>query len=236
MRSDSELVSLAHLNFIGSFRKLAEHSPNGEVRSERPVFAFVTGLPVPLFNGCVVVEHTTAARLRTALAWLNERAVPYQVSIVEHLAPELDDILSAHGLLRDPTPYPAMVLHPIPKPPEPAPGVSVVPGIQPGLADYLPLSFASDPDVRVFTARLDGRPAGTSIAIRTGEVAGVYGVQTTSESRRRGVGTAATWAAVGAGRAWGCNTSVLQATQMGIPVYERMGFRTVVRYTTWHSK
>lgn len=235
VKSDPELVSAAHLNYIGSFRKLAEHSSTGEIRSVHPVFAFVTGLPIPLFNGCVVVEPPTALQLRTALVWLRERGVPYQVSIVEQLAPDLNDLVAAHGLVRDPAPYPGMVLHPIPVPPDPAPGVTVTPGMEPGLADYLPRSLASDPDVRVFTARLDGRPVGTSIAIRTGEVAGVYGVGTAPEARRRGVGTAASWAAVAAGRAWGCDTIVLQATEMGLPIYERMGFRTVVRYITFSS-
>lgn len=236
MKPDSELVSAAHLNYIGSFRKLAEHSSNGEIRSERPVFAFVTGLPIPLFNGCVVTDVPTAMQLRMALEWLSGRRVPYQVSIVEELVPDLHEVVATQGLARDPAPYPGMVLHPIPEPPDPAPGVTVTPGIERGLADYLPRSFASDSDVRVFTARLDGRPVGTSIVIRTGEVAGVYGVGTVPEARGRGVGTAASWAAVAAGRAWGCDTIVLQATEMGLPIYERMGFRTVVRYITFSSR
>jgi GNAT superfamily N-acetyltransferase len=113
--------------------------------------------------------------------------------------------------------------------------VTVVAGTEPGLADYLPRSFATDPDVRVFTARLDGRPVGTSIAIRTGEIAGLYGVGTLPDARRRGIGTAASWAAVSAGRRWGCDPIVLQATELGLPIYERMGFRTVVRYITFRS-
>jgi GNAT superfamily N-acetyltransferase len=116
-----------------------------------------------------------------------------------------------------------MVLHPVPMPPEPPPNVTVAPGLEPGLADFLPWSFATDPDVRVFTSRLDGRPVGTSIAIRTGDVAGVYGVGTIPSARRRGVGTAASWAAVAAGRAWNCDAIVLRATEMGLPSYEQMG-------------
>lgn len=50
-----------------------------------------------------------------------------------------------------------------------------------------------------------------------------------------GIGTAASWATAVAGRAWGCDPIVLQATEMGLPIYERMGFRTVVRYITFPS-
>jgi GNAT superfamily N-acetyltransferase len=234
VKSDSELVAAAHLSYIGSFGKLVEHIPNGEVRSLSPVFTFVTGLPIPLFNGCVVVESTTEVELDSALVWLNRRRVPYLVSIAEPLAPQLSDVVTVHGL-QGPAPYPAMVLHPVPESPDPAPGVTVVAGTEPGLLDYLPPTFAADTDVRVFTARLGGVPVGNSIAIRTGEVAGVYGVGTRPEARRRGIGTAISWAAVGAGRAWGCDPIVLQATEMGLPIYERMGFRTVVRYITFRS-
>jgi GNAT superfamily N-acetyltransferase len=235
VKSDSELVAAAHLSFIGSFGKLVEHSSKGEVRSLSPVFTFVTGLPIPLFNGCVVTEPTTEADLDAALVWLNRRGVPYLVSIAEPLAPQLSDVVTVHGLQMGPAPYPGMVLHPVPGSPDPAPGVTVVAGTEPGLLDFLPRSFATDPDVRVFTARLDGRPVGNSIAIRTGEVAGVYGVGTLPQARRRGIGTAASWAAARAGRAWGCDPIVLQATEMGLPIYERMGFRTVVRYITFQS-
>jgi GNAT superfamily N-acetyltransferase len=109
----------------------------------------------------------------------------------------------------------------------------VADGRAPGLATYLPESFTDDPEVRVFSARVDNQPAGVSIAIRTGDVSGVYGVETRPEFRRRGVGTALSWAAVTAGREWGCDTVVLQATAAGLPVYKRMGFRTVLRYVTF---
>jgi hypothetical protein len=107
-------------------------------------------------------------------------------------------------------------------------------GLPAGVARRLfPPSFAADPDVRLFTARLEGRPVGTSIAIRTGDVSGVYAVGTLAAARRHGVGTSATWAAVGAARAWRCDTVVLQASEMGFASYAKMGFRTVARYAAF---
>jgi GNAT superfamily N-acetyltransferase len=96
-------------------------------------------------------------------------------------------------------------------------------------------SFVSDPDVQLFTGWLEGRPVGTSLAIRSGEVSGVYNVGVVPGARRRGVGTALTWASVGAGRAWGCEPIVLQATEMAVPMYEAMGFRTVASYAVFRE-
>ncbi|MGH2472037.1 MAG: GNAT family N-acetyltransferase [Candidatus Limnocylindria bacterium] len=149
----------------------------------------------------------------------------------------------------DAAPYPGMALEPIAEPPAPPSGVTIVPvtretlsehhtmrvgnGLSPDLARLLySESFAQDPDVRLFTVRLDGRPVAGSVAIRTGHVGGVYAVATIDSARRRGVDTAASWAAVAAIRDWGCDTVVLQATEMGYNVYAAMGFRTVVPYAT----
>ena len=230
MKSESELVAAAHLSYIGSFRKLVEQSPAGAIHVDDRAFTFVTGLMIPTFNGCVVTQPIAAGELTESLDWLSSRGLPYEVSIAEPLAPELADVVMGSGLSINPVPYPGMALHPVPPSPPLPPDVVVARGLEPGLADYLPASFAADPDVRVFNARLDGRPVGISIAIRTGDVAGVYGVGTRPESRGRGVGTAVTWAAVAAGREWGSDTIVLQASEMGLSLYQRMGFRTVVRY------
>jgi ribosomal protein S18 acetylase RimI-like enzyme len=94
-------------------------------------------------------------------------------------------------------------------------------------------SLAADPDVQLFVGRLDDEPVGTSIAIRSGDASGVYNVGTRPEARRRGVGSAVTWAAVGAGRAWGCDTVVLQSSVVGLSMYSDMGFRTVATYVTF---
>jgi GNAT superfamily N-acetyltransferase len=142
---------------------------------------------------------------------------------------------------------PHMALAPV-DPPPPPPGVTVRPVTAPASkemfrqvmtetgvpklasARLFPDSFLDDDDVRGFVAELDGQPAGTDIAIRTGDVAGVYAVGTVESARRRGVGTAATWAVVGAARAWASSVVVLQSSAMGFGVYEAIGFRTVARF------
>jgi GNAT superfamily N-acetyltransferase len=247
MRSEPELVAAANESYLGSYRTLVRHSPAGEIREVGGVFAFRTGLPLSLFNGCVVVEKATAPQLETALDWVGNLGLPHRLWVAEELASGLGDVALARGYQRDPVPYPGMVLHPPPVPPAQSAGVTVVPVGELGLDEYhqvsvegglsvelarqlISPSLAADPDVQLFIGRLDGRAVGTSIAIRSGDVSGVYAVGTLPAARRRGVGTALTWSAVAAGRAWGCDTVVLQASEMGLPMYKAMGFRTVVTY------
>ena len=250
MKTGPELVDAANLSLVGSYRTLVGHCPRGEIREVHGVFTFATGLPLSLFNGCVVVGPTSPSAFEAALAWIGERSLPYRVWIDEERAPGLASVALARGLEPDPVPYPGMVLHPVPEAPAPSPGVTVTPVTRANLSEHqgvrvesgLPLelarqlfspSFAADPDVQLFTARLDGRPVGAAAAIRSGDVAGVYAVGTLAAARRRGVGTAATWAAVAAGRAWGCDTVVLQSSEMAYTMYPVMGFRTVVPYATF---
>jgi hypothetical protein len=82
----------------------------------------------------------------------------------------------------------------------------------------------------MFIGRVDGRPVGSSFLTRTGSLAGIYAVGTATAARKRGVGTAVTWAAVAAAGDWGCDAVVLQASEMGYPVYVKMGFKSVVDY------
>jgi len=246
VRTEEELVALAHASFHAGFRKLAAHCPGGETRETDGVFAFVTKLPFSLFNGCIVTEPVAAERVDGALGWVHGHGAPYRLWIVDKLVGDLAGVPPRHGLEPQPDPYPGMVLHPVPEPPAPAEGVEVVSGVETvdeamgvavagGLTEELarriyPGSFAHDPEVQFFVGRLGGQAVGTSISIQGGGASGVVAVGTLPEARRRGVGTALSWAAVDAGRLRGFDTIVLQATPMGLPVYEAMGFRTVVTY------
>lgn len=248
MTADQDLAEAADRNFIGSYRKLAEHCPGGASREFSGVFAFVTGLPIGMFNGCIVAGPVAAEDLEAALDWVTERDVPYRLWIHEGLTDQLGQTAGRRAMEQDAWLVPQMVFRPPFEPPSPAPGVTVshvsdarsldeyrAVFVEDGMSEdvarrLFATSFAADPDVQLVVAALDDRPVGTSLALRTREVSGVYAVETLPAARRRGVGSAATWAAVAAGRAWGCDTIVLQASDMGFPMYREMGFRTVVRY------
>jgi ribosomal protein S18 acetylase RimI-like enzyme len=252
VRSDSELVALANENFVASFRKAVEHSPTGDSREFGGVFAFVSDLPLSLFNGCVVVMPGGTRDLDAALRWVVARRVPHRVFVAAELETELGTVAAAHGLERDPVPYPGMVLHPIPDPPERPDDVDVRPigesdrdeflgvaealGLPRDLAEGLfSRSFLRDADVQAFIGRLGGRSVGYSLAIRSASATGVYNVGTLPSARRRGVGTALTWAAVAVGRDAGFDCAVLQSSEMAVSMYEAMAFRTVAPYVVFRQ-
>ena len=77
---------------------------------------------------------------------------------------------------------------------------------------------------------VDDRPV-TTTRLHTGAgVAGVYGVVTVDDARRRGYGEAITRRALRAAREAGLRIATLQASDAGRGVYERVGFRELIRY------
>jgi GNAT superfamily N-acetyltransferase len=83
---------------------------------------------------------------------------------------------------------------------------------------------------RVWIARSDGEPAAVAAAHQHGGVTLVEFVATLPAARGRGAGAAVTWAATLADPA---RPAVLIASDDGRPVYERMGYVAVERWTVW---
>jgi ribosomal protein S18 acetylase RimI-like enzyme len=96
--------------------------------------------------------------------------------------------------------------------------------------EYLLGKLGNDPDSRRFIAWLDGRPVATSRLSMAGGAAGLYTVITLPEARGRGIGRATTLRAMHAGRAAGMRIGTLQATDMGVRIYARLGFEELFRY------
>ncbi len=96
----------------------------------------------------------------------------------------------------------------------------------------------SAPTLRLFAGRVDGEIVATSgLSTLTG-VAGIYAVATAEAWRGRGFGRALTLAAMRAGAEAGMRTSVLLASELGQPVYRRIGFREVgdVSFLRWPGR
>jgi ribosomal protein S18 acetylase RimI-like enzyme len=65
---------------------------------------------------------------------------------------------------------------------------------------------------------------------------GLYYVGVVDAARRKGYGEAITRHAVRAAMSRGCDLASLQASPMGRPVYERLGFRVICEYVTYVSE
>jgi GNAT superfamily N-acetyltransferase len=91
-------------------------------------------------------------------------------------------------------------------------------------------AFLGVPGAALYVGYLDGRPVSSGLGVRTGRCIGVYAIATVREARGRGFGRRMTERVVRDGAAEGCDVAVLQASDMGLPMYRRLGFRTVAEH------
>ena len=107
--------------------------------------------------------------------------------------------------------------------------------------------FGSDPFTRAFSslppgsahlyaARVDGRVAAVLMAHDHEGDCGIWAVATLPEARGRGLSRALLAHAMVDARERGCDTTSLEATQMGRPVYERLGYRPLGVIEMWERR
>jgi len=96
-----------------------------------------------------------------------------------------------------------------------------------------PDRFLAAPNVYSVVAYLDGTPAAAAQTILSHGIAGVYWVGTIEEARGRGLGEAVTRAVTNEAFDRGATANSLQASVMGEPIYRRMGYEEIYRYTTY---
>ncbi len=242
----AELAELANRHWLAAYRSLIADL-GGRSRQYGAVHAFLGGLPLPFANGCLVLEPAKPNDLRRAVSWLTRAGVPFRVRIDEARGQRAMDECVALGLERASDRLPGMVMKPVREAPALPAGITVERVDGDSHSEFIALLIATgfpaqwaaaafpprlvkDRNTAMFIGRLDGMPAASALALRTGDLAGVYAVGTVEEARRRGLGTAVTWACVGAAREWGSEAVVLQASEMGLPIYRAMGFKEVVEY------
>ncbi len=95
------------------------------------------------------------------------------------------------------------------------------------------LAERSGPETEFLVWEEDGRIAGGTLLCCSGSNAGIHEVFTLPEYRGRGIASALVSRALDDGNLQGCACATLQASEMGFPVYQKLGFEQVGTVHTW---
>jgi ribosomal protein S18 acetylase RimI-like enzyme len=92
------------------------------------------------------------------------------------------------------------------------------------------------PEVRVYTASLEGKPVATVSARDAGTDCSIWCVATAERARGRGLSTALMRQALFDAQQRGRQTSTLQATKLGAPLYRRCGYQDFGALGMWELR
>jgi GNAT superfamily N-acetyltransferase len=96
--------------------------------------------------------------------------------------------------------------------------------------------LAADPRLRFYQARVGGEPASVIGTLDDGDDCGVYFVATLKEHRGKGLARRLMQVALAEALERGMRTSTLQATKLGYPVYERLGYEAICTLQMWERR
>jgi len=253
-----ELVALEHENWIAYVTGVVTCTSRAKVTRTGGVVTILTGLPMDWFNQVLIErEEATPAGVLAGVAQARERGDHFVVRLREGIDDRFIPTVTQAGLVPsgDEFSTPGMVAFPIDHD-------AIARHASPDLeirrvTDAADISahrwavtagFGSDPAVAlgttcpdlldrpecvVYVGHADGAPVVSGLGWRTGRTIGVYSIATIASARRRGYGAAMTARVVADGVVAGCDVAALQASEMGRPIYERLGFRTIVRYAAY---
>lgn len=223
------------------------------VRQTNGVAVLSSGLPFILFNQVIVAgDEATPGALAAGVGVMRERGSPFVVNLRVGKDDAFAAVARELGLipLSEQPWMPGMAMHPVPADPpvdttgfeirQASDDAGIEDHIRTGAAGFdmaedliraivVPTLLDQD-DVAVYVGYADGAPVATGLGFRTGSTIGVYNIATVEGSRGRGYGAAMTRRVIADGVAAGCDVAILQSSEMGFPIYERLGFRTVVEY------
>ena len=237
-----------HALYIHALGRITALGDGGAAERVGPWLCVDAGLGVSEFNIAVVVEPVAspAAAFREAMNWFAYRGINARVDLRASVDGPLLAAAMVEGFVfkyREP----AMILHPLPAS-FPAHLPLELRGVE-SEADVLAYCSVdrdeySDqefqramversltmPGVTLHLGMLEGRPVARSMGMVQGELVAVHNVYVAPDFRKRGFGSALTAAAIEAGERAGATGACLEATVLGFPVYEAMGFRKIDDY------
>ncbi|MCI0582227.1 MAG: hypothetical protein L0227_04900 [Chloroflexi bacterium] len=251
-------VALEHESWIAYLTGAVGCASRALVDRRDGVVAILSGLPFDWFNQ-VLIERAGAssAGLLRGVALARERGDPFVVRLREGIDDRFFQTVAGAGLVPagEEASATGMVSYPIDH--DAIAGQSAIDleirrvtdaaGID-AHRDVVTMGFGSNPAVAegtacpdllgrpecvVYVGYADGVPVVSGLGWRCGRTIGVFSIATIAPARRRGFGAAMTARVVADGMANGCDVASLQASVLGRPIYERLGFRTVVRYEAY---
>jgi ribosomal protein S18 acetylase RimI-like enzyme len=248
--SDAPDPAAAAVMSMRTMELLVRASGQGFVRRVGDAWAVLTEVPVPTLNGVwAIVPETAPEDIDAAAQLMREADVPYCVQARPRCRAAAGAVAERHGLLPE-AEIPLMLAASAIGAPVPAElairrlsadefrlhaelcavgfGVPVDPFAAIVTADALAI-----PELRAYVGEVAGEPVATAIGVTFGDAVAVFNVATVPAMRRRGHGAALTARAVADGLAAGARWSWLHSTDLGLGVYERLGFRVAERWTCW---
>lgn len=95
------------------------------------------------------------------------------------------------------------------------------------------IGFSDEAPLQSYIGWYDGNPVSTSSVYYGNGIAGIYCVSTLSEYRGKGFGAAITAYPLYEARQKGYKSTILHATDMGHPVYKKIGFEDYFKMELW---
>ena len=254
----ADRVALEHESWIAYLTGALSCASGAKVTRETGVLTILSGLPMDWFDQVLIEgEEAEPAALLAAVVTARQSTGRFVVRLRDGLDDRFIPTILGAGLVSagEGASVTGMIAFPI----DPdvirshdAPGLAIRRVTDDaGINEHREVStagFGSDPEVARGTAcsaLLDrpecvlylgsegGAPVVSGLGWRTGRTIGVFSIATIESARRRGYGAAMTARVMADGVAAGCDVAALQASDMGRPIYERLGFRTVVRYSAY---
>jgi len=238
------------------FARIGSGVPGARVERANGVTLLAIGVPLRLFNQVAVHgDDATEGAITRAVATMRSSGAPFALNL--RLGPddrfvEVAERIGLVPLSAEPW-MPGMAMHPLRADPPVTDAeheihlVTDVDGIEahvrvavegfdlpePTARAIVRPDLLRMPDVSVYVGYAGGVATTSGMGVRTGRTIGVYNIATIPAARRRGFGAAMTARIAADAAAAGCDVATLQASAMGYPIYERMGFRTVVNYMAY---
>lgn len=249
--SEQALIAAIEGNLLGMMPDVFASLPGASYHDAPDIAWFATGISHPLFNGVLrtQIPSDAPARIKRIKSYFQSERLPMIWWVVPSAQPDhLGQLLQAHGLIHfEDSEGMAVDLHTLEDQPtrpnlqvqkvdsielmeewiQPFVKVFELPEetIEPVLTIFGKLGLGQDSQWHHYVGTLDGKVVGSSSMYLGVGVAGIYNVSTLPKARKQGVGTALTLAPLLDARQMGYRIGILQASEMGLSIYQRLGFK-----------